>query len=82
MEINRIVHSDCVVYMNQVMEPKSGDLMVTSPLYDNLRDYNGYSFDYRAIAEGFYRVTKKVDVLCVQFELLLSSSNSLIVNIS
>ena len=59
MEINRIVHSDCVVYMNQIMEPESVDLTVTSPPYDNLRDYNGYSFDYRAIAEGLYRVTKK-----------------------
>ena len=34
------------------------DLTVTSPPYDNLRDYKGYSFDFEAIAKELYRVTK------------------------
>ena len=34
------------------------DLTVTSPPYDNLRDYNGYSFDFEAVAKQLYRVTK------------------------
>ena len=34
------------------------DLTVTSPPYDNLRVYNGYSFDFEAIAKELYRVTK------------------------
>jgi len=34
------------------------DLTVTSPPYDNLRDYTGYSFDFEAIAAELYRVTK------------------------
>lgn len=34
------------------------DLTVTSPPYDNLRDYNGYIFDYESIAKALYRVTK------------------------
>ena len=34
------------------------DLTVTSPPYDNLRNYNGYSFDFEAVANGLYRVTK------------------------
>lgn len=34
------------------------DLTVTSPPYDNLRTYNGYSFDYEIIAKQLYRVTK------------------------
>ena len=34
------------------------DLTVTSPPYDNLRKYNGYSFDFQAIARELYRVTK------------------------
>ena len=34
------------------------DLTVTSPPYDNLREYNGYEFDFEAIAQQLYRVTK------------------------
>ena len=35
------------------------DLTVTSPPYDNLRDYNGYSFDFERIALELYRITKE-----------------------
>jgi site-specific DNA-methyltransferase (adenine-specific) len=34
------------------------DLTVTSPPYDNLRTYNGYSWDFEGIAKELYRVTK------------------------
>lgn len=34
------------------------DLTVTSPPYDNLRTYNGYVFDFEAIAQQLWRVTK------------------------
>lgn len=34
------------------------DLTVTSPPYDNLRTYKGYTFDFEAIARQLYRVTK------------------------
>jgi len=34
------------------------DLTVTSPPYDNLRTYNGYTFDFEGIAQELYRVTK------------------------
>ena len=34
------------------------DLTVTSPPYDNLRTYNGFTFDFEAIARQLYRVTK------------------------
>lgn len=34
------------------------DLTLTSPPYDNLRTYNGYSFDFESIAKELYRVTK------------------------
>jgi site-specific DNA-methyltransferase (adenine-specific) len=37
---------------------QSIDLTVTSPPYDNLRTYNGYSFDFEGIAKELYRVTK------------------------
>lgn len=34
------------------------DLTVTSPPYDDLRAYNGYVFDFEAIAQELFRVTK------------------------
>ena len=39
------------------------DLTVTSPPYDNLRNYNGYSFDFESIAKELYRVTKEGGVI-------------------
>lgn len=39
------------------------DLTVTSPPYDNLREYKGYSFPFEDIAKELYRVTKKGGVL-------------------
>lgn len=39
------------------------DLTVTSPPYDGLRDYNGYSFDFESIAKELYRVTKEGGVV-------------------
>ena len=34
------------------------DLTVTSPPYDNLRTYNGFTWDFDALAKELYRVTK------------------------
>ena len=34
------------------------DLTVTSPPYDGLRTYNGYSFPFENIAKELYRITK------------------------
>ena len=39
------------------------DLTVTSPPYDNLRDYNGYSFDWHATIKELYRVAKEGGVV-------------------
>ena len=57
MEINKIYNENCLETM-QRMEDNFIDLTVTSPPYDNLRDYNGYSFDFENIAKELYRVTK------------------------
>lgn len=35
------------------------DLTVTSPPYDAIRSYNGYSFDFHSVAKELYRVTKE-----------------------
>lgn len=48
---------DCLEVMKQISD-KSVDLTVTSPPYDNLRTYNGYSFNFEGIAKELYRVTK------------------------
>ena len=39
------------------------DLTVTSPPYDNLRKYKGYSFDFENIAKELFRVTKQGGVV-------------------
>lgn len=48
---------DCAEVM-KTFEPNSIDLTVTSPPYDNLRTYNGYSFDFESVAQELYRITK------------------------
>ena len=45
------------------MPPSSVDLTITSPPYDDLRNYEGYEFDFHNIAEGLYRVTKRGGVV-------------------
>ena len=48
---------DCLEVM-KYLQINSIDLTITSPPYDNLRTYNGYSFDFESIAKELYRVTK------------------------
>ena len=48
---------DCLEVLKTIPD-KTIDLTVTSPPYDNLRTYNGYSFDFEGIAKELYRVTK------------------------
>jgi len=62
MEINNIYNENCLDTMKR-MNDNFIDLTVTSPPYDNLRDYNGYSFDFENIAKELYRVTKKGGVI-------------------
>lgn len=48
---------DCLEVMKTISSA-SVDLTVTSPPYDNLRTYNGFTFDFEGIAQELYRVTK------------------------
>lgn len=52
-----IYNENCLDTMAR-LENGSIDLTVTSPPYDNLRLYNGYSFDFEAVAKELYRITK------------------------
>ena len=60
--INKIICGDCLEVMKDIPD-KSIDLTVTSPPYDNLRDYNGYTFDFEGIAKELYRITKEGGVV-------------------
>ena len=55
--LNQIICGDNVEIMRQ-MPDKCVDLTVTSPPYDNLRTYNGFSFNFENVAKELYRVTK------------------------
>ena len=57
MELNKIYNIDCIYGLRQ-LEDESVDLILTSPPYDNLRDYKGYSFNFEAIAKELFRVIK------------------------
>lgn len=52
-----IKNEDCLETMAKLPEG-CVDLTVTSPPYDNLRTYNGFTFDFESVAKGLYRVTK------------------------
>lgn len=62
MEINKIYNEDCLVTMGKMPDGFVG-LTVTSPPYDNLRDYKGYSFQFEKVAKELFRVTKKGGVV-------------------
>ena len=50
-------NENCLLTM-QGIEPNSIDLVVTSPPYDNLREYTGYSFQFELVAMELLRVLK------------------------
>lgn len=62
LELNKIYNMDCLGGL-KLLPDNYIDLTVTSPPYDNLRTYNGYSFDFENIAKELYRVTKQGGVV-------------------
>jgi len=57
MELNKIHNEDCVTGMRKLPD-NSIDLTVTSPPYNDLRNYKGYTFDFENTAKELYRITK------------------------
>ncbi len=60
--LNKIIEGNCVEVMKQ-FDDEVIDLTVTSPPYDDLRNYNGYVFPFEHIAKELYRVTKQGGVV-------------------
>ncbi len=57
MELNKIYNIDCVEGM-RMLPDGFVDLTVTSPPYDNLRTYKGFTWDFESVAKELFRVTK------------------------
>ena len=62
IETDKIYCENCLDTMNR-MPDNFIDLTVTSPPYDNLRTYKGYSFDFEKVAREIYRITKEGGVV-------------------
>ena len=60
--LDKIYNGDNAQLIKDVPD-ESVDLTVTSPPYDNLRKYKGFSFDFETLAKELFRVTKQGGVL-------------------
>lgn len=60
--LNKIYCENCLETMSR-MPDNFINLTVTSPPYDNLRNYNGYDFDFELIAKELFRVTQNGGVV-------------------
>ena len=58
MEVNKIICGDSIETLSKY-DDNTFDLTVFSPPYDNLRDYNGYTFNMHDLGVELYRVTKE-----------------------
>ena len=57
MKVNKIICGDNVATLKTFPE-NSIDLTVTSPPYDGMREYEGFTFDFENLCLELYRVTK------------------------
>ena len=62
MQINKIYNENCLETMAEMPENYI-DFIITSPPYDDIRNYNGYSFEFEKIALELKRVLKKGGVI-------------------
>ena len=59
---SRLIAGNCLEIMRE-WDDAIIDLTVTSPPYDNMRDYKGFAFEFDAIARELCRVTKEGGVV-------------------
>jgi site-specific DNA-methyltransferase (adenine-specific) len=57
IQVNKIICSDNISYL-KTLPDNCIDLVVTSPPYDELRDYNGYTLDLHGLGKEILRVLK------------------------
>ena len=60
--INYIHNEDCLITMSCLLD-ECVDMVITSPPYDDIRNYNGYKFQFEKIANELFRVIKKGGVI-------------------
>ena len=63
-KINNIFCEDCVEGMKKI-KSNSVDLVVTSPPYDGIRNYNGFSLDLHETGKEIYRILKEGGICAV-----------------
>lgn len=61
--LNNFYVDDCVRFMQNKLQDESVDMILTSPPYDDLRNYKGYTFEFEKIANEIFRVIKKGGVV-------------------
>ncbi len=57
MELDKIYNENCLITMD-TMPDNFVDFVITSPPYDDIRNYNGYQFEFEKIAKELFRVLK------------------------
>lgn len=62
METETIYNEDCLLTMSR-MPDNYIDFVITSPPYDDIRNYNGYVFEFEKIANELFRILKKGGVV-------------------
>lgn len=60
--INQIIQGDCLEVMKHIPD-NSIDLIVTSPPYDNLRQYSNHLWDFEETAKNIFRILTKGGVV-------------------
>jgi len=59
---NQIFNGECKEILSKIPK-ETFDMIISSPPYDNLRNYNGFKFEFYNIAEQLFRTLKKGRVL-------------------
>ncbi len=62
LEHYKIYNEDCLITMRK-MSDNYVDFVITSPPYDNIRNYNGYQFEFEKIAKELFRIIKEGGVV-------------------
>ena len=62
--LNKIICSDSIIGLNKI-EDNSIDMVITSPPYDQLRDYEKKAFDLDGTGEEIFRVLKNGSICAV-----------------